>query len=78
MTIQLKRPKRSYQPRVYRFLKNMIEVKNLEPFGMHLWKVMDTSAFEDTETALETTLLDYKAANDCKTAKPRAKKSTSG
>jgi hypothetical protein len=68
MTIQLKRPKRSYQPRLYKFLQNMIEVKNLEPFGFHLWKVMDTSAFEDTETALETTLF------HCKITGPTARR----
>jgi hypothetical protein len=78
MTMELKRPKRSYQPRLYKFLQNMMEVKNFRPYAVHLWRVMDGVAFEDTETALETTLLEYKAANDGKTAKPRAKKSTSG
>ena len=61
MSIQLKDPLGSYQPRLTRFLEKMVKVRNLKPFDLHLWKVMDTVAFQDTETALETTLYNEKA-----------------
>jgi hypothetical protein len=34
----------------------MVRVRGLAPQDMHLWKVMDSVAFEDTETALQTTI----------------------
>jgi hypothetical protein len=56
MTIQLKDPQSAYQPRLSRFLTLMLKVKGLKPLDLHLWKVMDSVAFQDTETALETAL----------------------
>lgn len=61
MTIQLKEPIGSYQPRFNRFLKLMLRVKDLKPLDMHLWKVMDSVAFQDTETALKTTIYNVRA-----------------
>lgn len=57
MTINLKHPVKSYQPRLTRFLKLMVRVRGLRPINLHLWKIMDSVAFQDTETALQTTLL---------------------
>lgn len=56
MTIRLKNPTGTYQPRLARFLETMVKVRALKPYDLHLWKVMDTVAFQDTETALQTTL----------------------
>lgn len=53
---ELKHPIATYQPRLDKFLRKMDKVKAMQPKGFHLWKVMDTVAFEDTETALETTI----------------------
>jgi hypothetical protein len=69
MTFQLKDPVGAYQPRLTRFLKMMVRVRNLKPLDLHLWKVMDTVAFQDTETALETTLYN-ELANRQKRKKP--------
>lgn len=68
MSIQLKDPVGSYQPRLTRFLEMMVRVRNLKPVDQHLWKVMDTVAFQDTETALDTTLF-----NEGQAKKPRKK-----
>lgn len=54
--ITLKKPLRSYQPRLTRFLTLLVRVRNLKPANMHLWRVMDSAAFQDTETALEVAL----------------------
>jgi hypothetical protein len=56
MAAPLKNPEESYQPRLSRFLALMLKVKNLKPLDLHLWRVMDSVAFQDTETALETAL----------------------
>lgn len=56
MDFQLKNPEGAYQPRLTRFLELMVKVRALKPTDKHLWKVMDSVAFADTETALETTL----------------------
>lgn len=53
---ELKDPYGAYQPRLTRFLEMMVEVRGLEPADIHLWKIMDSVAFQDTETALETAL----------------------
>ncbi len=55
--ITLKHPIESYQPRLSQFIWLMLEVKNLKPYDLHMWQVMDSVAFQDTETALQTTLL---------------------
>lgn len=52
----LKKPVETYAKRFNRFLWMLISVKGLEPADMHLWRVMDGTAFQDTETALETAL----------------------
>lgn len=54
--ITLKHPIASYQPRLTQFLELMVRVRALTPPDQHLWRVMDTVAFEDTETALQTTI----------------------
>ncbi len=54
--IVLKRPLSSYQPRLSRFLALLRQVRGLKPANLHLWQVMDGSAFQDTETALEVAL----------------------
>jgi hypothetical protein len=56
MSIQLKDPIGSYQPRLTRFLEKMVKVRGLTPTDLHLWHVMDSTAFQDTETALDTVL----------------------
>lgn len=61
MSIQLKHPLKSYQPRLSRFLISLLRVKNLRPYDFHLWEVMDSVSFQDTETTLETKLLYHKA-----------------
>lgn len=63
MSSPLKNPIGSYQPRLTHFLEMMVKVRSLKPVDLHLWKVMDTVAFQDTETALETTLFNEKSAN---------------
>lgn len=60
MSIQLKDPVGSYQPRLTRFLEKMVKVRNLKPLDLHLWRVMDSTAFQDTETALDTALFNEK------------------
>lgn len=50
---ELKDPFGAYQPRLTRFLEMMVEVRGLEPADIQLWKIMDSMAFQDTETALE-------------------------
>ncbi len=60
MSSPLKNPVGSYQPRLTRFLEMMVKVRALKPVDFHLWKVMDSVAFQDTETALETTLFNEK------------------
>lgn len=37
-----------------RFLWLLIAVRGLKPEDLHLWRVMDGTAFQDTETALKT------------------------
>lgn len=57
MTVfSLKKPLEAYQKRFNRFLWLLVAVKGLEPEDLHLWQVMDGTAFQDTETALETEL----------------------
>lgn len=56
-TLPLKSPLASYQTRFFRFLWLLISVKGLKPRNRHLWRVMDGMAFQDTETALETVLV---------------------
>jgi len=68
--ISLKQPLRYYQPRLTRFLTLLLRVRGLKPANMHLWRVMDSTAFQDTETALEVALYNaspkkaFKNAND--------------
>lgn len=62
MSIELKHPAHLYAPRLSRFLVLMDKVRALTPPDLHLWKVMDSVAFEDTETALETTLFNQKTS----------------
>lgn len=57
---RLKRPQSSYAPRLARFLSLMGQVRTLHPPDLHLWQVMDSPCFEDTETALETALYNEK------------------
>ena len=54
--ITLKRPLGAYPPRYDRFIALLAKVKALQPANLHLWQVMDSPAFEDTETALEAAL----------------------
>ncbi len=54
--ITLKSPLRSYQPRLARFLALLVRVQTQKPANMHLWRVMDSTAFRDTEAALEVAL----------------------
>lgn len=56
----LKQPLGHYPARLSRFLDLIVKVRGLSPRDMHMWQVMDTVAFEDTETALETTLYNAK------------------
>lgn len=68
--ISLKKPLGTYQPRLTRYLTKLLRVKNLKPVDLHLWRVMDSAAFEDTETALDIALYNanpkkaFKEAND--------------
>ena len=55
-TFLLKNPPETYPKRFNRFLWLLISVKGLKPHDLHLWQVMDGTAFQDTETALETEL----------------------
>lgn len=60
----LKNPPETYRKRFNRFLWLLISVKGLEPADLHLWQVMDGTAFQDTETALETELFNEGQALD--------------
>ena len=64
LKLSLKHPLESYQPRLSRFLQLMMKVKSLKPYDLHLWKVMDGTAVQDTETALEVALLKKKQNPD--------------
>ncbi len=44
-----------------KFLTLMTKVRALTPPDLHMWKIMDSVAFEDTETALETALFNENA-----------------
>ncbi len=68
MSIQLKDPLGSYQPRLTRFLEKMVKVRNLKPVDLHLWRVMDSTAFQDTETALDTAIFNERQER-CKAKK---------
>lgn len=57
----LKHPASHYAPRLAKFLQQIEMVRALEPRGQHLWTIMDSVPFQDTETALETTLYNEKA-----------------
>lgn len=65
---KLKKPIESYPGRFNRFLWLLVSVRGMEPRDMHLWRVMDGVAFEDTETALETELHNEGCALDEKRA----------
>ncbi len=54
--IVLKRPLKTYQPRLTCFLTMLAQVRDLKPMNLHLWQVMDGSAFQDAETALQVAL----------------------
>lgn len=56
VTITLKNPTRTYRPRFVRLIKNMLALRNIKPYGQHLWQVMDGVPFQDTETAVEIAL----------------------
>lgn len=60
--ITLKRPLASYPPRYERFVTLLSKVKTLQPANLHLWQVMDSAAFEDTETALEVVMKESRMA----------------
>jgi hypothetical protein len=55
--IRLKLPAERYLPRLVLFHRRMWQVRQLQPEGYHLWEIMDGVAFQDTETALETALV---------------------
>ena len=61
MSADLKHPVHSYAPRMAKFLTLMTKVRALTPPDLHMWKIMDSVAFEDTETALETALFNENA-----------------
>jgi hypothetical protein len=52
----LKHPLAAYPRRFNRFLWLLVSVRGLESKGRSLFRVMDGTAFQDTETALETEL----------------------
>lgn len=66
MPVQLKNVVSSYPPRLEKFLENIVKVRALKPHDRHLWRVMDSAAFQDTETALEVTLYNEKMLPESK------------
>lgn len=60
MTLSLKNPAHTYPPRFTHFLDMVVRVRGLAPQDHHFWQIMDSVAFQDTETALETTLYNAK------------------
>lgn len=56
MTTTLKKPLASYPARLTQFLAMVETVKAQSPDNRHLWQVMDSVAFADTEAALQTAL----------------------
>lgn len=56
MTISLKHSASSYPERLVRFMDLIDRVKGQSPSHSHLWEVMDSVAFADTEAALQTAL----------------------
>lgn len=52
----LKHPLNTYPARLVRFMELVDAVKGQTPKNTHLWQVMDSVAFEDTEAALQTVL----------------------
>lgn len=64
----LKMPLETYHKRFNRFLWLLISVKGMDPESRHLWRVMDGTAFQDTETALETELFNEDQSLDAERA----------
>ena len=54
---KLIKPVEDYGPRLALFGQRIDQVFRLKPEGYHLWEVMDGVAFQDTETALETAVV---------------------
>lgn len=63
VAIQLKQPLHTYQPRLDRFFKLIERVRDLHPGHFHLWQIMDTAPFQDTETALKVILINHRMDN---------------
>lgn len=53
---KLKYPIKDYPVRLAQFMAMVETVKAQSPDNRHLWEVMDSVAFEDTEAALQTAL----------------------
>ncbi|WP_027132566.1 hypothetical protein [Geminicoccus roseus] len=51
----------AYEHRWWTFVGNMIEIRRSVPRRRYLYALMDTVAFQDTETAIDLTLLQYRA-----------------
>lgn len=56
MTTGLKNPPKTYPARLAQFMAMVETVKAQSPDNRHLWQVMDSVAFADTEAALQTAL----------------------
>lgn len=71
MFMKLKNAPDSYEPRLMRFFRLIIRVRRLAPHDRHMWRVMDTSAFQDTEAELKRVLDNQRrtVANDFKQSK---------
>lgn len=62
MTTTLKKPLKTYPARLAQFMAMVETVKAQSPESLHLWEVMDSVAFEDTEAALQTALYNNRRA----------------
>ncbi len=58
-----KKPAGSYRSGLSRFLRTLAKVRQPQPHGLHLWRVVDSVAFQDTEMALETELYNARQAD---------------
>lgn len=62
MALTPKYSPKTYPARLAQFMALVEKVKAQSPDNRHLWEVMDTVAFQDTEAALQTALYNSRRA----------------
>ena len=61
--------RKNYRARYLRMMSNMTEIAGMTPKSKYMYRLMNTTIFQDFETALDVVIEDYKnASNDNKSA----------